>query len=397
MSWSSKLSFIVTSIGAAVGLGSLWFLPYQVYLHGGAVFFFIFALSTLTLGVLALTAEIEIGAFLKQSLHTGLPQISPALGRPLSLLFYATLFGILSFYSVITSQTLFCFIAQLGAILGIHSSPLVWPSLIAPLESSLGLSLAFLTLFWLMILAVISLPLQKGLERISWWLMVCLVLTLCLLISFSAYQGFLMQGFVYLFTPSFEKFSFSSLQAAIGASLFGLAVGAGCMMSYGSYLNTSSRRELLFHVFVIALSCLFIALLSCLSLFPYVLEHGSRFVAGPTLVFEVLPVVFLSFGSIGSFLSLLYMLALFSAGFTSCFSLIEPFVILLTYDFKKTRFEATKIVIPLFFVSSAILVLDNSNSHSYLMESLIDLVTGSLLPLGVIGTALIYIKLRTSK
>lgn len=390
MNWSSTLSFVVTSIGAAVGLGSLWFLPYQVYSYGGALFFLSFSIFTLTIGVAALNAEINIGYSMGSSLYKGLPRISPNYGRIIAFLFYLTLFLILSFYSIVTSQALYCFLSASGYLLGLSSNPLHWTSLIAPLESSLGLSLSILGLFWVLTYLVMSLPIQKGLEKFSWWLMIILVITLFILVINSARLGFLITAVSYMFQPSWKDFTSEALLAALGASLFGLAVGAGCMISYGAYLKEGDKRNILFQVFVIALSCLLISLLSCLSLFPYVLHHGITFTSGPKLVFEVLPVVFSSFGQIGSYLSALYLLALFSAGFTSCFSLIEPFLIWAQETYKVKRSQVTLFFVIFFFCASCALVLDNHLLEFNLMAGIIKLVTQGLLPLGVVCTAFLY-------
>jgi len=39
--WSSRLTFYLATVGAAVGLGSIWRLPYLVGASGGSAFIFI--------------------------------------------------------------------------------------------------------------------------------------------------------------------------------------------------------------------------------------------------------------------------------------------------------------------------------------------------------------------
>jgi SNF family Na+-dependent transporter len=40
--WSSRPAFYLATIGAAVGLGSIWHLPYLVGASGGSAFVFVF-------------------------------------------------------------------------------------------------------------------------------------------------------------------------------------------------------------------------------------------------------------------------------------------------------------------------------------------------------------------
>ena len=55
--WSSRLTFYLATVGAAVGLGSIWRLPYQVGANGGSAFIFIFTLACLLIATPLLVAE----------------------------------------------------------------------------------------------------------------------------------------------------------------------------------------------------------------------------------------------------------------------------------------------------------------------------------------------------
>lgn len=397
MYWSNALGFIASSIGAAVGLGSLWFLPYQVFTGGGAIFFVLFCFFTLSVGIWALRAEIIIGYTLKQSLYKGLPIITP-LGSYISYFFYLTLGLIASFYSVVTSQVLFCFLSQLAYLLNITTNPLSLPSLIEPLEKSLILSLGSLFTFWSIFYAVMALPIQKGLEKYSKLLIGALILTLLILIFQSHQNNMLLKGFTYLFISRWDDVSWISILNAFSTALFGLAVGAGCMISYGSYLERSQLRyPLNFCVIVIALACLFISFISCLSLFPYVLGAEKAFTSGPNLVFEVLPVAFSSLKYGGNLLATLYMMALFIAGLTSCFSLVEPFILLICERYQYSRPYASLLIVTIFLFLSSMIVFDNHYQLLQVMNFSLRVVTQLLLPLGVLCVFYLYYRLWQKK
>lgn len=392
--WSNAFSFILSSIGAAVGLGSLWFLPYQVYSYGGGAFFLLFSLFTVSLSPLMLGIEFALGRKLGCSLYTGLPKISKAFGRPISYFFYFTLICIFSFYAVVTSQTLFCFLNQM--VICFQSGPISSASLLSPLEQSLPLSLSLLAVFWSLIYWVLSQPIKKGLERFSTVFIVLLVISLLSLIFHAAREGLLPLALEYLTTVKSEDLTPEGVLAAFGASLFGLAVGAGCMMSYGAYLKEKLRISLIGQVAIIAISCLFISTLSCLSLFPYVLSMPESFQPGPSFVFEVLPRIFTSLSTAGDFLGLIYLFALFCAGFTSCFSLMEPFILLLEEKCLFSRKKATLRSLLFFLFCSSLIVIESFTLGTSLVALIIHSVTSYFLPLGVLFTLFLFFQSRDS-
>ena len=59
--WSSRPAFYLATVGAAVGLGSIWRLPYQVGSSGGSAFVFVFTLACLFIATPLLVAEFLIG------------------------------------------------------------------------------------------------------------------------------------------------------------------------------------------------------------------------------------------------------------------------------------------------------------------------------------------------
>lgn len=60
--WSSRWTFIIASVGSAIGLGNVWRFPYLMYKHGGGTFlipYFIFLVCT---GLPLLQTELALGA-----------------------------------------------------------------------------------------------------------------------------------------------------------------------------------------------------------------------------------------------------------------------------------------------------------------------------------------------
>ena len=59
--FSSKIGFILSAAGSAVGLGNIWRFPYLAAKYGGGMFLFIYIILVLTFGATIMLTEIAIG------------------------------------------------------------------------------------------------------------------------------------------------------------------------------------------------------------------------------------------------------------------------------------------------------------------------------------------------
>ncbi|WP_407375099.1 hypothetical protein [Methanobrevibacter sp.] len=59
--WDSPLAFLLTMIGAAVGLGNIWRYSYVVYSNGGGAFFIPYLFAIFVMGIPFLILEYGIG------------------------------------------------------------------------------------------------------------------------------------------------------------------------------------------------------------------------------------------------------------------------------------------------------------------------------------------------
>jgi NSS family neurotransmitter:Na+ symporter len=152
-----------------------------------------------------------------------------------------------------------------------------------------------------------------------------------------------------MFEPDFSKLIYKvnasgnrvltmeGIWTALGHAFFTLSLGMGAIMVYGSYL----RRDVSIGkaAVTIALADTSIGLLAGLAVFPVVFTNNMSANAGPSLIFETLPVVF---GAIpgGAFVGGLFFVLLLFAAWTSAVSLIEPAVAWLVENRRFTRVRA---------------------------------------------------------
>ena len=393
--WSSRLAFILAATGSAVGLGNIWKFPYITGENGGSAFVLIYLLCVAALGVPLMMAEVMLGRRGKQTpintmrtlareAHAG--QIWQVLG------WAGTLAGflILSYYSVIGGWTLgYVFYAVSGTFSGLSGEEA--SGLFGDFVGNPLVQVGWHTVFMLMTMWVISRGVRRGLEKAVTTLMPALVVLLLIMVGYAMTTGFFLKGVAFLFTPDFSHFSGTSMLTAMGHAFFTLSLGMGAIMMYGAYVpeTTSIGTTSL----VIAVVDTAVALLAGLAIFPIVFAHGLEPGAGPSLIFETLPV---AFGDIagGTLIGTLFFVLLMIAAWTSSISLVEPAVTVLIERFNVTRLQASA------WVGLAAWLLGFATAFSFNLWSEVtvlgmtffdhlDFLTSNLmLPLGGVGIAI---------
>ena len=126
--------------------------------------------------------------------------------------------------------------------------------------------------------------------------------------------------------------------SALGHAFFTLAVGAGCMLAYGSYLPKHTR----FYgpVITVVFLDVLVAILAGLAIFSIVFSHGLTAIGGPGLIFEALPIAFASMAG-GQLLGSLFFALFIFAAWTSSISMAEPVVVLLAERYLGSRVKAS--------------------------------------------------------
>lgn len=320
--WSSRLGFILASAGSAIGLGAIWKFPFWAGANGGAAFIIPYILFTFTIGVSLVMAEIAIGRQGRGSAVQAMQSIGGKLFGRFGMIAVLTSFLILSYYSVVggwcvaylvDSVTNSVAIAD-GAALKDHFAALVsnpW--------TNVGWHGVFLTLTC----ATVVLGVEKGIERLSKYLLPTLfILMLALIVRGLTLPG-AWAGVEYLFNFRWENITSGAILNAMGFTFFSLSLGAGILVTYGSYVSkeTSIPGASLW-VAVLAIQA---ALLAGLMIMPAVFAFGLEPNAGPGLVFVTVPIIF-SHVPFGGFFAFLFYICLLVAALTSSVSLLEVVV-----------------------------------------------------------------------
>ena len=325
-SWSSGFTFILASIGAAVGLGNIWKFPYVVGVSGGGAFVLVYLGCVLFIAIPILITELWIGRAGGHSPPIAMANLAARTGQPKawSLVGYmAMLVGYLiaTYYSVIAGWTL-AYIFKAGSGFGAVESEAV----ARQFDQLLGdpqLLVLWHTVFMVIALLIVGRGLRDGIERVVTVLMPALFAMLLLMIGYAAVEGDFAEGVSFLFSTDFSKIDGGTVLVAIGQAFFSISVAMGLLMTYGSYVpkNVSLTRSAL----IIAGADTLVALLAGLMIFPLVFGNDLDPGSGPGLIFRTLPMAFANMPG-GSIFGALFFILLAFAAVTSLIAIIEPIV-----------------------------------------------------------------------
>ena len=339
--WSSRLTFIMAATGSAVGLGNIWKFPYIAGENGGGTFVLFYLLCVAALGIPLMMAEVMLGRRGKQTPVNTMRNLATETNASQGWQLIGgagTAAGvlILSYYSVIGGWTLGYIVhAAAGDFSSLDGAGAT--SLFGDFVGSPLLQVGWHTAFMILTTAVVARGVRHGLEKAVTYLMPALVVLLLILLGYAMTTGYFMEGVRFLFKPDFSHFSGAGMLTALGHAFFTLSLGMGTIMIYGSYVpqGTSIAATSV----TVALADTMVALIAGMAIFPIVFANTLTPGAGPSLIFETIPVAFGHMAG-GTFFGTLFFVLLLIAAWTSSISLIEPAVTLMIEKFNVTRRQA---------------------------------------------------------
>ena len=323
-SFTGKIGFVLAAAGSAVGLGNIWRFPYLAAKYGGGIFLLVYLILALTFGFALMVGEIALGRKTGQSAIGAFGALSQK-HRFIGLLASAVPIIILPYYSVIGGWVMKYLSVMFTGNLGPASIDGYFEAFIAQPMEPIGWFLLFIGLT----AAVVLCGVEKGIEKVSKWMMPVLVVLTLGIAVYSMFMPGAMDGVLYYITPDFSKFSMTTVLAAMGQLFYSMSLAMGIMITYGSYMKkdvsiTSSVKQI--EVFDSG-----VAFLAGMMVIPAVFSFSGGDEAalgkGPGLMFVTLPKVFASIpGIAGSIVGALFFLLVLLAALTSSISLMETVV-----------------------------------------------------------------------
>lgn len=291
----SRLGFILLSAGCAIGIGNVWKFPYMVGQYGGGAFVLIYLFFLVILGIPVMTMEFAMGRAGQRSPARLYQQLEPK-GSKWHLHGYVAMAGnyiLMMFYTSVAGWMLDYFVRTAGGqFVGADTDGVA-----AQFSQMLGDPLR-MTLFMGIIVVlgflVCSFSLQKGLERITKWMMVALLAIMVVLAINSVCTAGGSQGLRFYLVPDLarmKKVGIGNVVAgAMNQAFFTLSLGIGAMAIFGSYIG--KERALMGESARVAALDTLVALCSGLIIFPACFAYGVQPDSGPSLIFITLPNIF---------------------------------------------------------------------------------------------------------
>ena len=400
--FQSRLGFILVSAGCAIGIGNVWKFPYVTGVNGGGVFVLFYLLFLAIMGVPVLTMELAVGRASRKSAVQGYEALEPKgskwhihgwfciIGCYLLMMYYTTVAGWMLgyFYKFLT-----------GTFSGMEAGAV--DSVFGAMLGNPGEMTTFMVIVVIAGFVVCSFGLQKGLERISKYMMLALLGLIVVLAVHSCTLPGAIEGVKFYLLPDFDRAAEAGLgnviTAAMNQSFFTLSLGIAAMEIFGSYMtkdNTLTGEA-------VRICCLdtFVAMMSGMIIFPACFSFGVSPDAGPSLIFMTLPKVFVNMAG-GRIWGTLFFLFMTFASFTTVISVFENLLATCMDNFGWDRKKAVIINCVFILVASMPCVLGyNVWSDVRLIRGMdvLDsedfIVSNLLLPLG----SLVYLLFCTTK
>ncbi|WP_085993192.1 sodium-dependent transporter [Oceanobacillus senegalensis] len=388
--WSSKIGFILSSAGAAIGLGAIWKFPYMTGMNGGGAFFLLFIAFTVIIGLPILIAEFIIGRGAGKEAVKAYKTLAPK--SISSMIGYWGVIGaflLMSFYSVVGGWVLLYSALSIPGIIIREGAN--YPDLFAQITGSPWITILGLALFLLINIIVVSFGIQNGIEKASKILMPLLFIFFIVLVGRAVTFEGAIEGIRFFLQPDFSKLNAENVLYALGQSFFSLAVGISVMVTYSSYLGKDISLPA--SASSVSIMNIFVSLLAGLAIFPVVFAFGLEPAQGPGLLFIVLPEAFSSmpFGEV--FLSLFLLLFLFAV-LTSSFSMLEIITAAFSNNKNRSRKKVASVAGLLVFIAGIPAALSSNILSDFTIfgKTVFDatdfLVSNIMLPAGCLFIAL---------
>ena len=337
--WGSRVGYIFSTLGMAVGVGAVWRFPMMTGQYGGGAFVLAFIIITIIIVLPAGWAESALGRKYRKSVVGTLSEVAGKKGKVFGYLMTFVPIGLLAYYpAIIAIIVTYIFATLAGApflsdVTGFYEQVNDNRILIFLLVLAINLLTAFIS----------SRGIKKGVEKVcKFMLPLMLIFALIVSIRVLTLEG-ISVGIEYYLRPDFSMLKDIKLWvAAAGMALFAVGLGPGFLLTYGSYLD--KKADLATDFLTVNIAQLLTCLLCGFAIIPAVVLFGLDPTAGKGILFQSLPLVFSKIPG-GMIWFGLFMVALFFAGLSTTIAQMEIPVASFMDDLKVSRNKSILIVL----------------------------------------------------
>ena len=359
--FSSRLGFILISAGCAIGLGNVYRFPIMTGAYGGALFVLIYIAFLLLMGLPIMTMELSVGRGSQRSIASSFDVLEKP-GQKWHFLKYTGMAGnyiLMMFYTIISAWMVIYFFKYvsgsifryvnpetLEAVFGAsasrfadgsilkHTSAEELGNVFGGVVSNTPLLIICTFAVILICFGICSLGLQKGVEKITKYMMIALFVLMIALAAYSCTLGNAAEGLKFYLIPSFDSLKnvdiMTVISAAMGQSFFTLSIGIGSIAIFGSYIKKD--RSLMGEAVTITALDTLVALTSGFIIFPACFTFAGGVNAdassvGASFLFTTLSGIFNSMGAVtGRIIGTLFFIFMIFAAYSTVIAVFENII-----------------------------------------------------------------------
>lgn len=373
--FSNRIGFILSCVGAAIGLGNIWLFSWKLGTFGGGAFLIPYFIFVALFSFVGLVSEISFGRMMKKGV-LGVGELMKEKKLPFSSyipwLAVISVAGIFTFYVIVFGWVIKYFVMYLtvdmnalnygeyfGKFAG-SSDSILWHIIAAVLS-----------------ITVISLGVVKGIEKLNKVIMpLMFVIFLGLVVKALSLPGAI-EGVKYLVVPRWELLANPTTWImALGQAFFTVGLSGSALLVYGSYLDKDiDIPSSVLHTCILD-TCA--ALLAGFIIIPAAFAFGFKPDAGPSLLFITIPAVFSQITG-GKILGIVFFLSIIFAAVSSAVNQLEVPVEAIMEKFGISRKKSSIIVGTVLFLMG--LPLDTNMN---LFGKFADIMSIFMIPLGAV-------------
>lgn len=375
----NKFGFLVSVIGATVGLGGIWGFPTQVYLHRGA-FFIPFIICMIICAIPVLFLEMTISNKSRKNHVEFFTEVGGKKGALFAWLQSTVVIILSTYYSVLIGWTLINIIISFTSnlnqvnyfydhILNITNNN---PTGFLQLGNLNWKVMVATVVVWLILIIILLGGVAKGIDKANKVFIPSLFIMITFLVIYTSTLVGAGTGLnVMLQFEGKELLKPGLWKDAFGQAFFMLTTCTGTIYIYSAHApkNQDSTNQ----AFLVGLGTSIVGIFTAMIVFSAIgniaYNQGKSFdevfgSGGPALVFQVFPQLFAiinqSAMGLGNVISVVFFLTLFFAGMSSLIGQVESIVNGLEYEVKMKRVKALFVAVAFAMIVSILFSFDNS-------------------------------------
>ena len=318
--FSSKLGFILTAVGSAVGMANVWGFPYK-FQRGGIVFLLAYIVFVSIFSYCGLASEFAVGRYAQTGTLGAYNKAFKSRNSDTKVgkfIGYIPLIGSLLIaigYAVIVAYVLKALVDSLsGAILSVDTKTYF---------DSFSLKPCSVVFYHFFIIAVTLISCIGGASTIEKsnkimmpaFFILFVILAIRILTLPNAFEGY---KYMFRFDP--EMLNWGTILEAMGQAFFSLSVTGSGMLVVGAYLE--DKEDIVSSSKMTGLLDTIAAMLASFVMIPAIIVYNMDQAGGPGLLFQVLPTILQDMAAGRIFAIILYVAVVFG-GISSLQNMFE--------------------------------------------------------------------------